>query len=70
MSDRRIRISAEGMGLVSFDPLGLKAENFNIYIPQNFLEPKGKLKITIETKSGEKTIEINDLINTLEDKGI
>lgn len=60
-NDRRIRISQSGMGIVSFDPLGLKDTNFNIYIPSNFFEEGTTLSITFQTPNGEVTKTIQEL---------
>lgn len=60
-NDRRIRISQSGIGLVSFDPLGLRDTNFNIYIPENFFAEGTTLSITFQTPSGEITKTVQEL---------
>lgn len=53
--DRRLKISSGGMGVISFDPLGLKETNFNILIPPNFFADNINLTITFQTPNGEIT---------------
>lgn len=43
------------MGVISFDPLGLKETNFNILIPPNFFADNINLTITFQTPNGEIT---------------
>lgn len=65
MNDNRVRIQSNGVGVVSFDPLGLKADNFTIILPHSFTG-RNTVKLICETPNGEKVFDIKELI----EKGI
>lgn len=60
--DNRVRITADGRGVISFDYNGSSASQYHIYIPNDFYSTTGKLKFVFQTDKGPITLEANEVI--------
>lgn len=60
--DPRVRITANGMGVISYDFRGSSVGQYHIHLPKDFYTPANKLKIVFYTDKGPISLEANEII--------